>query len=356
MASAISDCASGQVPHLRQFWAHMYRPDYVLCRDDALFQWQFAGPGRRADGLHVKLAIVDGEIAGTLGYIPVDVSYQGRIVRGTWLANWMVDEDQRRLGLGPLLMRAVTSQFDVTLNNGPNQEARSVLQRMAWSDMGTLTRYVLVLNPQAAASLTPSGRLDWPQPPRVASGAVPPDRVRRAWRFAPAVTDVWDALAPTLGSGTRRSVDYLNWRYIDHPVWEYRCFEAVQGSRCTGAGVYRIEQVRDLPVRFGRIVELFAEDVDAVAVLQAVIADARGEGVAALDFFCTSPRLAEPMQACGFVHGTDSPAAALPMLLQPVDHRRAAIHFMAYARPGLEQPQTAAWYVTRSDADQDRPN
>lgn len=354
MASAIVDCRPDQVPDLRRFWTRMYRADYILARDEAFLRWQFRGPSGAPDSVHVKLAIVDGEILGTLGYIPVDVSYRSRTLKGTWLANWIVDPERRRLGLGPLLMRAVASQFDITLNNGANQEARSVLPRMGWSDMGTLTRYVLVLVPDAAGSLLESGRLDVGKPPY----RQPPstDRVERVERFTTEIDTVWDRLTPALGAGTRRSAEYLNWRYAAHPSFSYRCFESRRDGRCTGAGVYRIETVRGRQVRFGRVVELFAGEGDAAALLDAIRADADSQDVAALDFFCTSPHVSRALSAVGFVHGEGTAAAHLPMLLQPLDYRRSAIHFMALAGAALDPPGSTPWYITRSDADQDRPN
>jgi hypothetical protein len=344
------------VPALKRFWARMYRPDYVLCKNDALFQWQFLGPAGAAGGaFNLKLALVDGEIAGTLGSIPVEVSLDRRVVRGAWLANWVVDPERRRLGLGPLLMREVTGRVEVTLNGGPNLEARSVLTRMGWTDLGQLTRHVLVLDAEKAASLTRSGRIDWPPVGRPDVEGARGINVAITARFTPDATDLWDSLAPSLGAGTRRTAQYLNWRYIDHPVWQYCCVEARHGGQLRGVAVYRVEPVRDRPVQLGRIVEVIGEEAAASALVATIVNEAASRGLAALDFFCSSPQLASTMRAHGFLAGDESPAAQLPMLFQPLDHRRSAIHFMAHL-PRDHAPAISHWYVTKSDADQDRPN
>lgn len=355
MALRFAECRSDDLPALRTFWARAYRPGYLLRENHALFRWQF-GARAPADGdaYHVKLAMLGGEVVGCLGYIPVEVTLAERVVRGAWLANWMVDPERRQLGLGPLLMREVTRQFDVTLNLGPNQDARTVLAKMGWSYVGTLPRYLHVLDVGAAAALTEAGGLDWPAPAAWTGGQG--IAVRPISAFDETATALWDRLAPTLGAGTRRSADYLNWRYVQHPLWEYRCFEACAGGRLRGFAVYRVETVRDRSLMVGRLVELVAEPEAAGALLGAVLEDARARGVVLLDFFSSNPRTAPALEALGFLTDAQAPVAQIPLLFQPIDRQRVAIHFMAYPAKVLGAASLASWYVTKGDADQDRPN
>lgn len=356
MALRFAECRAEHLPALRAFWARVYRPGYLLRENEALFRWQFGGPSPAdADTYHIKLAMLDGEIAGCLGYIPVEVTIADRVVPGAWLANWIVDPDRRQLGLGPLLMREVVRQFDVTLNLGPNQDARTVLAKMGWAYVGTLTRYLHVLEADAVAALTESGRLDWP----ATAGWKGHHRgaaVRPITAFDGEATELWDRLASTLGAGTRRSAAYLNWRYIQHPVWTYCCLEARERGRLGGFAVYHVEPVRDRGVTVGRLVELVAEPGAANALLGAVLEDARARGVTLVDFFSSSPQLAPALQAHGFLTGEEAPVAQIPLLFQPLDRRRVAIHFMAQLARVSGAAGLASWYVTKSDADQDRPS
>jgi GNAT superfamily N-acetyltransferase len=356
MSLGVVDCRAEHLSALQVFMARVYGASYILRACEPLLRWQFGGVSSgQSDTFHLKLAMLDGEVVGCLGYIPVDVTIAGRVARGAWLANWMVDPDKRRLGLGPLLMREVTNQFDVTLNLGPNQDARTVLVKMGWTDVGPLPRYVHVLDRDAAARLTESGRLDWPAteaPPTPASAIdVQPVKV-----FTPEATKLWDQLAWTLGSGTRRSAEYLNWRYARHPLWGYRCFEAREGARPAGFAVYHVESVRDLPVKVGRLVELVGTSPTIAALVGATLEDAREEDVALIDFFCSSPLMAEPLRAKGFLSGHDAPVVQLPMLFQPVDRRRTAIPFLAYLAKAPAGASVGHWHVTKGDGDQDRPN
>lgn len=359
------DCQLSQLAEVRAFFARTYRPDYRLATDEPLLRWQYGPtPSSPEKPCHLKLACLDGVLAGCLGYIPVDVSLNGRVVNGTWVANWMVEEHQRKLGLGPFLMREVTEQFEVALDLGANADAHSLLSRMGWKDMGDLPRYVCVLDCTGAAALTANGQLKWP-------AATSPQRetrdrsirVKLVDRFNEEATQLWDSTWGAKGSlagGTRRSAEFLNWRYAIHPVFKYRLLEARNNGRLCGIAVYHVEQVRDLPVRVGRLVELILDvkhpsDVDA-CLLRAVLDDARSQGVAMMDFFCASHRLSEVMTRHGFLPGESEPASRIPMLFQPVDRRRSGIRFMAHLGNIAEAAEVQDWYVTKSDGDQDRPN
>lgn len=358
MAVSFVDCQVDHLPSLRAFFARVYRSDYVLRVNEALFHWQFRETStNKGNDYHIKLALVDGKIAGCLGYIPVEVTLGGRIVRGAWMANWMVDPNLRRLGLGPLLIREVTRRFDVTLVVGLSRDARDLLPRMGWTDFGELARYVCVLNTQAAGALTETGKLEWPA--RALLDEWEPRQgttIRLVNRFSDEATLLWDEVWGKSAAGTRRSAEFLNWRYASHPVFAYRLLEVHNERRLSGLAVYRVEQVRDMPICVGRIVELISEADVEECLLSAVLNDARSQDAAALDFFCSSQRFSLVMARYGFLPGEDEAAMQIPVLFQPLDRPRTGIPFMAYLGNVPDAIKLKDWYVTKGDGDQDRPN
>jgi GNAT superfamily N-acetyltransferase len=351
MAVSFVNCGAEQLTNLRAFFVRVYGPAHPLSASEPFFKWQF---GRVADGASVKLAMLDGAIIGCLGYVPVEVGLAGRVVDGAWVINWMIDPEHRRLGLGPILMREVNRQFAVTLNVGPNADAQTVLSRMGWTHFGELPRYTYVADPAAAASLTEHRQLDWPEPPAIPRRA---DHVavRMVDRFGSDATELWDRFAGSTRAGTRRSADYLNWRYAEHPLAAYRLLEAHRSGSMVGLAVYRIEQVKDLPVRVGRIVELICDAGAEDSLLHAVIEDA-GPEVALIDFFCSDDTFAAGLTRLGFLPGDHPSAARLPVLFQPIDYRRSGVPFMAHLSKVGDQARPREWYVTKGDGDQDRPS
>lgn len=352
------DCGPEHIPSLKRFIAKSYGENYVLGVNDAYFDWQFAAPtlttGRQCN---LRLALVCGEIAGCLGYIPADVNVGSHTLNGAWLANWMVDPEKRHLGLGPQLVSEVTKDFDVTLALGASLDAREILERMGWTDFNMLNRYVQVLDPEQASLLTREGWLDWPTDVSLAS-TPSIETVRLISRFDNEVTTLWDRVwgSQRRAAGTRRTAQFLNWRYADHPQFDYRLFEARTAGKLRGFGVYRVESVQDLPVRVGRIVELVAERDFETRILNAIVTDARSNEVAALDFFCASDRLSNVFTECGFLPGTHPSVTDIPLLYQPIDRRKTGITFLADLQNIPDVAGIEDWYVTKSDGDQDRPN
>ncbi len=352
------DCRTEDLAEFKEFVAHSYGPTYVLGVNDAYFEWQYAA-GSGAP-YRLRLAKMAGKIVGCLGYIPVDVHIGCSQYQGSWLANWMVDPDYRHLGIGPLLAREVTQDFDVTLALGANEEAHAVLKGLGWTDFSMLQRRVAVLDRSGAEQLTEENAIDWPVVSYAGrlEQADPSLTVTSVANCKIDAEQLWDRLrgADRTFAGTRRSVSYLNWRYSQHPQFSYRIIEIRRLNVLLGLAVYRVEQARDLDVRVGRIVEFIAEPEVAEAVLQAIIRDAIAQDAVALDFFCACSLSEEIFQAYGFLPGEDSRAQQIPMLYQPIDRRRAGIRFLADLRKVSEAAHVQHWYVTKSDGDQDRPN
>jgi hypothetical protein len=344
---------------VRAFFGAVYRENYVLAADDALLRWQFSGPaGIGTNGYNIKLADVDGRLAGCLGYIPADVSWAGRTLRGAWTANWIVDPAYRTQAIGPQLMRALVREHDVTLVVGASGDARQLLPMLGFTDFGPLRRYVRIVDAEGAAALTGTPVDDW------TAGMVPVQddggvAVRGVIRFENAIDTVWDAAWGAEGAGTRRSASFLNWRYALHPTFEYRLFQACGAQGPIGLAVYRVELAQGTDLRVGRLVECIAANGKAAtALLNAVAADAREQRIAIVDFFCSSARLGGPLTALGWRGEPDLPHP-VPMLFQPVTPSRRMIPFLGHVRKaptGRDIRGIDDWYVTKGDGDQDRPN
>jgi GNAT superfamily N-acetyltransferase len=350
------DCPPDRIPSLRAFFSAMYSPAYVLSENESFLRWQFGPtPQSQADNYHVILGVVDDQIKGCIGYIPVEVSLAGQRVRSAWAANWMVDESTRRLGLGPLLMRELSKRFDITLALGGNRDAHDLLPRMGWTDFGLLPRYVYVLDRERAALLTEDGRLDWP-PALPSMPSCNGTSVARVDGFDEDTTKLWDDMWGASAAGTRRSAAFLNWRYAAHPTFTHHLFEVHDGGRLRGVAVLRIEKVRDMPLRVGRVLELLGDEEHIPVLLASVLEDARSEAAVAVDFFCGSRRMARPLEAAGFLPGECSPGSSIPILFQPVDRTRTGILFMANLQKAPAAKAVEEWYVTKSDGDQDRPS
>ena len=353
MSLSFSECTIEHLPRLREFFGRVYRSDYILARDEAFLRWQFGGIGvRRQDHYHIKLALMDNSIVGSLGYIPLEVTIAGRRVRGAWTANWVVDSTCRRFAVGPLLMGSLVRQHDVTLVVGASAEAREILQKIGFTSYGALRRHVWVIDQAGAAELSCSD-------PRLWHGLDPihvetNHAVQRVRSFSAAVERVWDDVWGN-GAGTCRSAAFLNWRYTAHPTFNYRLFQALSPDRPAGFAVYRVEAVPGMVARVGRVVEFVAEPGAERSLLGALLEDARSHNVSVMDLFCSSSRVTPALERCRWLLEEELPAE-IPMLFQPVARGRRAIPFLGHLRTIGSHSDADGWYVTKGDGDQDRPN
>ncbi len=167
--------------------------------------------------------------------------------------------------------------------------------------------------------------------------------------------------------GGARDLDYLTWRYIKHPVFNYRFIGIPEGTR-TGLLVWRLETIRRATPhgtveedRLGRMVEFMpASPANArhlLAVFTQELSEIKALGADYYGYHSETRRYLEEFGFRSIDAHPDGPA--VPSRFQPLDQRGGAIRSALIV--GSEVPACAldagsAWYWTKSDADQDRPN
>jgi hypothetical protein len=126
-----------------------------------------------------------------------------------------------------------------------------------------------------------------------------------------------------------------------------------------GAAVYRIEQIKDHPVRIMRLLELMALDSEGyTSLLEAVAREGEDLGVAFIDHYTARP-LHPVFLGLGWVEENDLHGTLVPGLFQPLVRARRPVNV------GVRLLGPSAWqsrdcmshlYIVKSDGDQDRPN
>jgi hypothetical protein len=355
-----------------QYWAK----DHVYVRTPALFEWTFRRPGFwDANEYSFALAEDGGELIGILGGIPYTFNAFGNTRRGMWIVNYAIRPDHRK-GAAALRLLSMfrNPSFPVVIASGLTRTTVVIYRVLRGQVLPATPRHVVVLpgaaermtrlislaNPEwngsRAAALAAAFELPaLPEPQAEYGATLPPDWDRLNW----------SALALTTAGAVRDS-DYLTWRYLKHPCFEYRILTLGEGER-TGLLIWRLETVRldtaggRIEIdRIGRIVEFLPASREngrlLVAGLQRQLADA---GALGGDFYgyhgCTRSVLSENGVLSAAVHPDGT---ALPARFQPIAPGSEILNAM-FADPGLPDCTIAGdcpWYWTKSDSDQDRPN
>jgi len=339
------------------FMAEAYGISYIM-RDFDLFSWQFGMGGREAD-LTVATARRDGQIIGMLGYIPVTVSWGDATepLVGAWLVNWMVAEGERT-GIGPVLMRRLQELYPLLFSQGANSTNRLIAERMGFHFYQKVHRFAAIFDAGACKPYLVEG-VDvtelraWTDPGLDGECELwPAERLRS--EFAPN----WSSY-DCARFGTLRDLEYLNWRYFNHPHFTYHVLAAGSESH-PALCVYRIEKSSGRATQnVGRIVEFLCARGDVASrlgatLLNIALREMKRRACVFADFYCSSAHLTGPIRAAGMVQEVN---AQLASRLNPVATSTREQNLEVWVKSNLPPPpELCDYYVTKSDGDQDRPN
>lgn len=367
----------GEYARISQFLDVHWAKDHAYVRLPHLFDWTFT---RRnvwdRDGYSVALVERGDEIIGMLGGTPFFLNSLGKISRGVWLINYIVRPDYRR---GPIALRLLSmfrrSPYETVIAFGINPAVTALFRGLHAEILPEMPRHFAVL-PRAIdrlVKLVCTVYPEWPveraealaeafrlpevqEPPMSWARALPP-----RWN-----DDDWAAIASQT-VGAARDMDYLTWRYLQHPCFEYRIIAIPEGSR-TGLAIWRLESIRRAtPLgmeevdRIGRLVEFLpVSRANARELLSVFWHELLKADACAADYYGYHGQIAAWLNELGFRRiNMHQDGLAIPSRFQPLDRRGGLIASAMFAGDGLpscSKDGRCVWYWTKSDADQDRPN
>lgn len=367
----------GEYDRISNFLDEHWAKDHVYVRMPELFEWTF---GRTdlwdRDGYSFALVENKSEIVGILGGIPFVFNCLGRTSPGVWFVNYMVRPDYRRGSIAIRLLGMFNrAPYQANVAFGMNPRVVPIYQLLRWRIGGAIPRHFIVL-PGAVARMVHLLRLthpDWRA-----------DRAEACARFftladfpeaqidsARALPPAWDHYEwPEIAArtvGAVRDSDYLCWRYLKHPCFEYRFVAVPEGDR-TGLLVWRLETIRRaIPQgleeldQIGRLVEFLpvsranARDLLTQFRHDLLIADALGA-----DYYGYHGESGTWLRELGFRQVEEhEDGEFIPSRFQPLegnDRRLLSAALVRDEAPICSSDPGCLWYWTKSDADQDRPN
>jgi hypothetical protein len=362
-----------EYPRISRFLAEYWAADHIYVREPKLFDWTY-GRGDLWDraGYSFALAEDNGEAVGILGSIPFQMNRFGQTSPALWLAGYMIKPDYRRGSLAVQLLNTMRRDpYQATIAFGINPKTAPIYQILRWRVLENIPRHFVTM-PHAVdrvAELIHLTHTDWPREraKALAAAFTLPAIDEKPVAAINDLPDDWDQASwPRIARatiGATRNAAYLNWRYRQHPLFDYR-FIALNG----GLLVWRLETIRrkteagEEPIdRIGRAVEFLpasrenARELLAVFFQQLAEADAIGA-----DFYGYHGETRHWLNENGMLPvESQADGLAIPARFQPLDGKSAAIMssmFIAGDAPACTASPDCSWYWTKSDADQDRPN
>lgn len=378
MAATFRFARADEYPAIAEFLDKFWAKDHIYCRREDLFRWTFQRPGHWEEGqCSFSLAEDNGKLAGILGGIPFTFNAFGKTSRGVWIVNYVISPDHRK---GPLALQLLGTfrrpEFDPVIAFGINPATSAIYRVLRGEVLPEIPRHFLVL-PEARERMSHLLELahpDWDRE-RVTNLASffarPVSGVEASCEPLRELPPRWDECDwPAIAQntvGVARDADFMNWRYRQHPNFEYRFIAIPEGVR-TGLAVWRLETIRreteqglEEVDKIGRLVEFLpASENNAMKLLATFVKELRAGGAFGADYYGYHGRTRQWLRQFGFSEAAahaDGPS--IPTLFQPLDGHSGAIlaaMFLKADLPRAWESDECSWYWTKADSDQDRPN
>lgn len=343
----------GLEPELVMSFYNTHWPRKVALGTSDFYDWQLKRAPAAAGKDHCMVAY-DREsraMAGIMGFNPRPFHLSGRTVKGGELTTWVVDARFRGEGVGYKILAELQRRYDVLTAMSISGLALPVFLRAGFKYLRHIPRFVRVHDFEAVAKVakvTPLAEklaAAWLELPRVEHAAA--EGLEGAEQIVQAAASGYNFMA--------RDIAHLNWRYRYHPGFTYRTF-VVRGTAGSCFVALR-EELSVEGLRLVHVTDMLGDDDGVRAAIAFVDDYCRSNGMHAVDFFCTSPRITRFLVAHGWFSVLDHEFFQFPHLFHPVDVRTPATSsFAYYCRSDPEtMSDLSRLYVTKSDADLDRP-
>lgn len=297
------------------------------------------------------------KIIGILGYLKSNMFWGSTSseIPGVWTSLWVVQKEFRS-GVGIVLMRRLQELFPIVLGQGANAFNKKIVSKMRTHFWDNIPRVVFLVRVEKLKAIVPvehhsllkKGKISAKHLKHLESVDTVDDN-----SFSPN----W-SLYENYKFGTVRNLDYLNWRYFNHPYFKYKCI--IGGHKNTPTLlIYRIECTSGIAsLRVMRIVEFVSltspqyQDQN-FHVISSVIKTAEREKCVFIDFYCSNSDLVKVFVKQSFHLEVEK---ILPSRLDPIEIVSRGQNLEMFLQEDLAKPPWGALYVTKSDGDQDRPN
>jgi hypothetical protein len=354
-----------------------WRSDHILARDEGLFRWQYLeNPGwKDPDKFSVSIIESDGKLDSLLGFVPFDLNLRGKILPASWMSLWVSDPQNQSLAGVKAFLR-VRNDYSVVASIGMSSFSSRTYRALGGVEIQSINRYVLFLQESKQRLLNFLLRNPGTESTAVLEETPLRWNANRSLNLLPAVdwhtgrlenwdAEIWERIRWSY-VGAARDFQFMKWRYLNHPRYEYRIFGATLEDQ-SGFVVWRIQPVSHPDAADGesespvmRIVDFFVTDERLAEVLvQRLLEHCESEGVLFADFYSTDLSLGSLLVSQGFSSVRDDWNLSIPTHFNPLTWSVSPLNSaLVESEPqGVAgQFSSGGFYLSLADSDQDRPN
>ena len=340
---------------LKEFYKKAYGKTHIL-NDSAHTEWQFQkNPFNTTDDFSLVIAENDNQIIAHLGFIPIQLKFLDSTKVALWHISFYTLENFQGKGLGTKMIKLSNCYGELSMVLNGSGGTKKIYENLDGKDLGNMNRYIAILNKKRISDFVTNNL----EKNEIENFSIKKEQIRRIRTLDEDYDNFWNAVKERFPITVNRTKEYLEWRYLHHPLIDYHFLSLKDENKLKGFAVIRFEDNNN-ELKAARLVDLICyEDYDNI-ILKNVVNYCR-EKSDFLDFFCTGMFYKKALEEIGFFNNTEV-KIKIPVVFNPIDfNRREDINFFYNYHKKNKQYENilnnkANWFFVKADSDQDRAN
>ncbi|HLB43559.1 MAG TPA: hypothetical protein VJN02_12075 [Gammaproteobacteria bacterium] len=345
---------------LKKFTNEIIKPNYITIQE-SFFKWQFLDAARilRAADEGLFLAIDEEKTIQAISLASKTPMWmEGRESLGVWHHEWFTKPGTR--GLGSDLVKHHLERNSFFGLAGQSLHAGIALQRLAPMAWFQLKRLLFPISPEATFAMM---KTTDHHPLKFLKGMEISERnctFKKLQEFDEKYSQFWETLRQEFTVCTNRTAEYMTWRYLRHPLFQYEIMQAeTPGGLCVY--VWREEPVRGERFNVLRMCDVLGSPEAIEQSFGALLMGPMSEdpATALVDFYGSHAETLAALKKAGMRESITLPDFDVPRLFSPLaqDIRKTInVSFLSQELSRENFFQESKMYFTKGDANQDRPN
>jgi hypothetical protein len=356
----IKDIEISDLPALQRFADLYIRKNYIANRD--FFKWQyFNSPfnDKKNNDCGVLACFHEDKAVSLSLRVKTAFLVQGSLRTGLWHHEWFADT--KAPGSGMWLLKEQTKRNPVLAGAGMSLLSSNfyrMLRPICWFN---LKRIFFCLDARKTYGLLLIKDIDSALPYLQSHNLSQktPGKIEPVSEFEDEYETIWNRVGKTFSLATHRNSDYMNWRYLQHPVFRYQAYRCNIG-KALAYYVLRQEPVPNTDFFVVRLCEAIGTPEDISVTVPCLLNLLKDKPVAFVDFFCSNSNIIAALMQGGMQEVITLRDFDLPRYFSPLaDDVRKTINFFYQLDKPLITPSFYNFheaYITKGDSNQDRPN
>ncbi len=313
-------------------------------------KWQYKDSPFQKDKDHYSIyaAFDNDKILAIDAFLAWKFYCEGKELDAVWDIEWL--NNSKIKGLGRELVKQVATETELYCGYGYNSYSKNAYTKMDFRLNDEIERKIAFLNEERCLSLFENS-----ENKEFISENIAPNPKKQYFLHTKidSIGDFyWIDFLKNKKVVSYKGLDYLEWRFFNHPYIDYKIISSDQETK-NGIAALRIETIKGHDDKIARIVDLMPVKGSESALIESIISFCLENDIIFIDFYCISYSISEEICPRPFISIKEHKKYDIPMLFQPMEIReRKSLNFVFNNNIDIEIIDEDI-YATKADSDQD---